>query len=351
MESSGHNTEHQDISPHIHAGNHLKSGYNAPPAQGQEQKSPTGQTIGTEFTKLDPTAKPPRTLGLKVFDNFLYTFLTNTSVFGISVLATYLTSRGGVRNDKGELVFGKVGNFFFTRGEKLKGTLTKAGMTEEQADMSKMVAFSFLDGSAMAPVVKVFEDHREEIGRKIDRALGTEPEDDSVYAAEPKQSWSSVLLGRFLTAGIVVPTAVFLDKQGLNKTLFNDPGLKVGEHLAKKEFFQKQASWLDVKEISRVSIFEAFYTSVCTMGLYVTSRTLARIPWLGGTKQSAATAPESGSSSSSPHFTHAAASAPQSLQPEQQAATPAQDTTTPKTRISTVETQQQKLHAHTELAL
>ena len=34
---------------------------------------------------------------------------------------------------------------------------------------------------------------------------------------------------------------------------------------------------LDVKELSRVGFFEAFYTSVCTAGLYFSSRKIAQM--------------------------------------------------------------------------
>jgi hypothetical protein len=105
--------------------------------------------------------------------------------------------------------------------------------------------------------------------------LGTTPVDKGVYEAEPKHSWLSVLGGRFLTAGIVVPTAVALDRTGLNNTLFIDPGKKIGEQLAKKEGVQKWFGKYDVKELAKVSLFEFFYTSVCTLGLYFSSRRIA----------------------------------------------------------------------------
>ncbi len=84
---------------------------------------------------------------------FLYPFLTNFVVFAISVVATYLTTRGGDRLPNGKLKYGWLGEICFTRGEKLKGFLKSWGMTGEQADMTKMVAFSFADGTLVAPLV------------------------------------------------------------------------------------------------------------------------------------------------------------------------------------------------------
>ena len=220
--------------------------------------------------------KPHRTPGEKTFDVFLYPFLTNFGVFAISVVATYWTTHGGDKNAAGQLKHGKLGKMFFERGEKLKNWLKTYGMSNEQADMSKMVFFSFADGTLMAPLVKLFEDRREGIARWIDCRLGTTPADDSVYKAEPKQTWLSVVGGRLLTSMIVVPTAYSLDKTGLNKVLFNDPGEKLGAYIAQKPNVKKFFGKWDVKELSRVSFFEGFYTSVCTAGLYASSRFIAR---------------------------------------------------------------------------
>jgi len=233
----------------------------------------------TNGVEIDSAKKPEkeRTPGLKIFDVFLYPIVTNFSVFAISVAATYLTTRGGDRNTAGKLVYGKVGSFFHKRGEWLVGKFESWGMTHGQADMGKMVFFSFLDGSLVAPLVKLVEDKREKIGFAIDHRLGTKPEDLSVYAEEPKQSWLSVLGGRFATAAIVVPTAVALDKTGLNDKLFNDPGKKVGVWITKQPGIAKWFGKLDVRELSRIGFFEAFYTSVCTAGLYFTSRGMARL--------------------------------------------------------------------------
>ena len=219
--------------------------------------------------------KTPRTPGLKIFDVLLYPIITNFAVFGLSVAATYLTNKGGMRTAEGKLVYGKVGEFFHKRGEWLKDKFNGMGMTESQADMSKMVAFSFIDGSLMAPVVKAFENRREHIGRAIDKKLGTCPDDDSAYDAEPKQSWLSVLGGRLATVAIVVPTAIALDKTGLNDRLFTQPGKRFGQYLATKPNIAKRFGALNIPELGKIGAFEAFYTSVCTTGIYFTSRMIA----------------------------------------------------------------------------
>lgn len=234
------------------------------------------QQLPVEEPREGEKPQNDRTPGLKVLDVFLYPILTNVSVFAVSVMATYLTARGGDKTASGKLAYGKIGKWFQDRGEWMTNKFKAVGMSEKQADMSKMVFFSFADGSLMAPVVKMLEDRREQIGRWLDEKMGTVPQDPGVYQAEPKQSWLSLLGGRVVTLGIVIPTAVVLGKTGLNDKLFNNPGKEVGGWLAKKTMVKKSvpAHW-DVQELTRVGFFEAFYTSVCTLGLYLTSRRIA----------------------------------------------------------------------------
>ncbi|MBI1275708.1 hypothetical protein GC177_07025 [bacterium] len=217
-----------------------------------------------------------RSTGLKLFDAFLYPFFTNFVVFGISVVATYLTARGSMKDEQGNLVYGKTGEFFQKRGDWLVKKFEGLGLNHNSADMAKMVFFSFADGSLIAPFVKLFEDRREKIGRAIDRTIGKEAP-DAVYAAEPKQGWLSVLGGRLATVSIVVPTAVLLDKLGLNDKLFKEPGLKVGKWIESKPSLAKFFGKLDIPEVTKVGFFEFFYTSVCTAGLYISSRFFARL--------------------------------------------------------------------------
>jgi hypothetical protein len=233
--------------------------------------------VASPEDKKEEKKHPTRTPGLKLFDVFLYPFLTNFVVFGISVAATYLTSHGADKGKNGKLLYGKIGEFFHSRGEWMVNKFQGMGMNRNQADMSKMVFFSFADGTLVAPLVKLFEDRREKIARAIDTKLGVVPADPSVYDAEPKQSWASVIGGRLATAMIVVPTAVALDKTGLNDKLFSNPGLKTGEWIAKKPKLAKYFGKLDLPGLFKTSFFEAFYTSVCTAGLYFSSRFFAGI--------------------------------------------------------------------------
>lgn len=230
---------------------------------------------------------PRRTPGLRLFDNLLYHSF-NLIVFSGSVFATYLTSHGNLRNAEGKRVFGKIGEIFHKRGTVYENWLRKKStqlfgteMSAETAGNWKMVTFSFVDGTLFAPIVKFFEDRRESIAQWIDQRLGTEPEDKSVYAAEPKQTWGSVIAGRAATLFVVLPTAKLLDKKGLNETLFNTPGYKAGQKveqwLEHAPRTQHALRHINLPELGKVGAFEAFYTSVCTLGLYVSSRLIARL--------------------------------------------------------------------------
>ncbi len=226
-------------------------------------------------------AAPKRTFGLRAFDAFLYPGVTNVGVFVISVFATYLTKKGSSFGREGSDARA-FGTWMQARGDGLEKFFTnRFGMSPSAASNSRMVFWSFFDGSLLAPLVKKFEDNREEIAKTIDQVAGTTPDDDSVYKAEPKQSWGSVLGGRLVTAIPVVLTAVQLEKKGadglsLNEKWLTIPGIKLGNWFAKANpTIAAKFSKETFHDLSKVILFEAFYTSVCTTGLYITSRAIA----------------------------------------------------------------------------
>ena len=239
------------------------------------EKEPKSGHDSFALTDL-PVQQKPRSLGLRTFDFFLYPMVTNFGVFGISFFATYLTNKGSARGANGELLFGEWGRLAQKRGDMVYNGFRGAGLGHKSADMAKMVTWSFIDGCALAPVIKVFEDKREDIGKWIDTHYGNNVIDESQYNAEPKQTWGSILGGRALTAAVVVPTAVVLDKAGLNEKLFNAPGRKIGEFIGRNPDIRKAFGKFDPKESGRIAMFEIFYTSVCTAGLYYISRAIAR---------------------------------------------------------------------------
>lgn len=234
----------------------------------------------TSFNSLNHASPPTlaeaqnkklkRTAGQYVFDAFLYPFLAYLGVFAFSVYVTYQTT------------YGAKGTFFKDRGDSFRQVAQEVlGLSKNNARELVMIFWSFIDGSLMAPVVKLFEDRRNDIAQKIDKKLGTEPDDPDAYKQEPKQTWGSVLGGRFVTSAIVVPTAGVLGKGGensLNKTLFEKPGYAAGDWLEKslpalKKVFPK----LSIAGLCEIMAFEAFYTSVCTAGLYISSRLFATL--------------------------------------------------------------------------
>lgn len=263
-------------------------------------------------------SKKKRTAGLWIVDNIIYTFVTNPLVFALSVGATYLTSYGHKFNAAGDWLnpraaFGKFANAMARRGTKLDNFLMGFGMSKGAAENSRIVFFSFADGTLVAPLVKLLEDRREKFGKWIDDKLGTTPADLSVYEVEPKQNWRSVIGGRIATALIVAPTAIALNnvnvriphswdknliranidptdatahtllnnnKTNLNNYLFGFRGIVHGDRafkkLQEKGWDNKVPKWLHLPEFLKVGYFELFYTSVCTGCLYVISRAFAR---------------------------------------------------------------------------
>jgi hypothetical protein len=243
-----------------------------------------------QFSTPAYNARPERSFGLKAFDVFLYPFVTNTGVFVTSVFFTYLTNRGSHFGTAGSKVR-QFGELVEKRGTWLRGKLMDMGMPEPVANNVKMVFWSFADGTLLAPVIKNFEDNRENIAQKIDQLAGTEPDDPAVYTAEPKQSWKSVLGARMLTAGIVAPTAGALNNvrfrmlgeyNDLNYHLFTRPGIALGNELKENAALVRRFGKENIEEVANCTFFEAFYTSVCTAGQYYFSR------WIASDKKPAA---------------------------------------------------------------
>ncbi len=219
--------------------------------------------------------KQARTKGMKVFDTLLYPLLTNFAVTALSVFFTYQTSHGNPK----KFLFGGDKNWFMKRGESLRGFFEK-WMSKESAKNAVMVFFSFLDGSLMAPVVKMFEDHRNDISKWFDQKLGTTPKDLSVYEDEPKQSWGSLLAGRAAAAGTIVPVAILLNRLGgeisLNDRLLNNPGAKLGAWVKDKfPIIQRTFKGLNIPGLFKTLLFEVVYTALTTTALYFSSRFFA----------------------------------------------------------------------------
>ena len=112
-----------------------------------ESPSPIQQP-GSQKTERDLIKVHGRSKGLWILDAVLYPVVNNALVFGLSVVATYLTKRGGDLKDDGTLKYGEVGKFFNKRGVWLENQFQeKANMSAGQADMAKMGFFSFPDGT------------------------------------------------------------------------------------------------------------------------------------------------------------------------------------------------------------
>lgn len=230
--------------------------------------------------------KPERSLGQRIFDTIIYGGVINTLVFGVSVVATFLTRHG----DK---MGGSVGKWFHGRSTDFQKKLVEDWkiMSPSAAKNFNMVAWSFLDGSIFAFLAKPLEDQRENIARSIDKRFSKEPVSEETYRNEPKQSWLSVIGGRIATFSIVFPTYLLLEKlhinakqgfKNLNKVLFSDLGETIGNKInnigiVKKNFprLANNETKIKLPEAFEVGIFEAVYTTVCTIGLYVGSRFFA----------------------------------------------------------------------------
>ena len=248
-------------------------------------------------------AKPKRTFGLKTVDVVIYPLLTNVGVFALSVWTSYVTNfRTPVDPNPSDPLLkrtydivcrslhGRAKNWF-APVERMLGVPEGS----KAAGNIKMVFFSFVDGTLLAPLIKLLEDQRNNLAKKIDTVFGTKPADESVYNIEPHQTWKSILLGRAKTALIVASTALVLqnvsvakveggiaitqgnDANNLNKSFLGNFGEFVEKNVMKRFAPKVNEAFGDKSgKFSYTLAFEAFYTSVCTGCLYIFSRAFAR---------------------------------------------------------------------------
>jgi len=223
---------------------------------------------GETGVKNELNKKVKRTPGIWAFDFLVYPIFAYITVFAISVFASYQTNHGDPNT--------RVGKFFSSRKAWVKDKLfpnSKVG--SDTIGMALAVAFSWIDGTFVSPFVKILEDNKIKIARKLDKVMGTTPKNpDEAYAHEPKQTWLSVLGSRFLTALTVVPIAFALDKKGKdgkqswNYKLFEGPGKQVGERLEKNPRLRKMFPKLNFSGLFQFVFFEAFYSFVCMATAY-----------------------------------------------------------------------------------
>ena len=235
--------------------------------------------------------KEKRTLGLRLFDATFYGGVVNTAIFAASAASTYWTYHGNSVGKPGGALR-KLGEAFYKRRKPIEEALGTIGIKGEAAKIGTTVFWSFFDGTLFAPLIKLIEDRRERIALSIDTVLGTKADNMRAYDAEPKQGWKSVLAGRLETLSIVLPVAIIMEYTHGNKKIFYDGGEKAMGWVEKNlptldKKFTKLVSAphapelaaeqpIRKKTLSHVIAFEAFYTSICTIGTYLFSRGFAR---------------------------------------------------------------------------
>ena len=294
---------------------HLRSGLGDSLA---ELESAIGYAKTGVANSVDP--KLPRTTGQKAFDLLLYPLVAN---IGVLALSTWVTYHSNFNQNKA--------NTFVKRSAWFKDQLAKLpgiGKSPEMVRNLNMVAWSFIDGSLMAPIVGAFESKRQPISRAIDDKLGTTPEDTSVYEKETQRNGWDIIKARATTFGLVLATYFALNAkvfphslqegilteaklnsgvfqrqkvQSVNGLVFDVPGKKIGGWLSNVPWIKNWAEKTSNKQLSGMAaktgtvarkateadaryqiegvvntgIFEAAYTSLCTAGLYFLGKTFA----------------------------------------------------------------------------
>jgi hypothetical protein len=217
--------------------------------------------------------KPKRTFGNKLFDLAVYPGVAFGAVFLASVAVI-----NNAKNGKGALnrLHRSSVEFFSKRMPK-----ETAKATRDAAESNTDIWISFATGTLFMPVIKIFEDNRQRISRKLDQWFDTEPDDARSYGREPEQSWLSVLAGRAGAFLVVWGLAKFagrpIDRSVKDMT---EGGGWVSKEASKSmtpDNLEKAKGWW------YSTTFEGLWTALCTVLLYGFSRTLAGV--MGNGKQ------------------------------------------------------------------
>jgi len=129
-----------------------------------------------------------------------------------------------------------------------------------------------MGGNALMAFVKWLEDHRQSNAARIDHFLGTTPPDPETIAAEPKQTWKSVISGRLLSWG--TSYAAFL---AMGPKLTNTISRNCGEAVTNQWMkWKPHSNSVTVRRWADIAAFDVLFT-IITAGLtYGFSRAIAK---------------------------------------------------------------------------
>lgn len=230
---------------------------------------------------LSPEAPPPapeqdckkRTVGNKIYDFGIYGSVAWLGVAALSAVSAHEAMYGN----------NKAFNWLRSLNDKsisgltnlLSSTIMKSQPLERVKGYAQGTAMFLtlgMGGHLLMGPLKYLEDNRLKNAERIDKALGTTPPDPALVAAEPKQSWKSVLSGR-LGSWAASYAAFLVMGPALTKKIGDWFGEKATTAVMK---IRPQADAATVRRWSDIAAFDALFTVITAAMTWGLSRALAK---------------------------------------------------------------------------
>ena len=213
----------------------------------------------------------------RTWGNIIYDFGSygSTAWLGVAAISA-ITAHQSVKGTNKYFDWLRSLNNTVERGfEKLFTPIMKESTPEviQQTAKSSSLFFSLgLGGTILMAPLKWMEDNRQKNAAKIDAVLGTAPHDPNLAKTEPKQTWGSVLSGRFFSwsMSFVSFFAIGIERSVKMSKYFGEKATNAWMKLRPNANQAKVSEWMDI------IAFDTLFTIITATLTYCFSRFVAR---------------------------------------------------------------------------
>jgi|GEM_PF-1047341 len=234
------------------------------------------QETGVERTASEDinNNQKKRTFGNKVFDLLIWAPLQWVGVWGLSLFFANEAQNGGRTLQKASDASIK----FLTEklekpvSSKFVQTFWKDTTAKQWASGTVLITALSLGGSLILPVTKWFEDRRHKISAYIDKAFDKGQENPDNITPEPKQTWTSIGIGRAISMTMTYSIFAFFGPKRIDSVQN-----KVGEFTANQYMkLRPSADKTKVLNWCNLAVFDLLFTALTGTVTYLSSRVFAK---------------------------------------------------------------------------
>lgn len=220
-----------------------------------------------------PAPEKKRTMGNIIYDFGVFGSVAWFGVAALSAISAHEALHGNNR------AFGWLRKLNDSVTHKLSDSLSKGllkNASKETVDGYARGTAMFLTlgmgGNALMAPIKWLEDNRQKNACRIDKLLGTTPENPELVADEPPQSWKSVLSGRMFSWGMSYAAFLAMGPK-ITGALSNWFGKKAADGIM---HMKPAANPATVRRWTDIAAFDALFTVITAALTYGFSRYVAR---------------------------------------------------------------------------